>query len=127
VTDQHQILIVAETPALAQTLRLWLNAKGYWTTVVGTYAAAKFHLEMQPSMAIAELRLGEYNGLQLAVRASVHHVPVLVVGERDPFFEHEAAQLGAAYLAVDELDCERIASLVAHQIEHAPDRSGIRA
>jgi hypothetical protein len=28
---------------------------------------------------------------------------------------------------VDELDSERIASFVAQQIEHAPDRFGIRA
>jgi len=116
VAQRHQILIVAETTALAQKLRVWLNARGYWTTVVGTYAAAKFHLEMQPSMAIAELRLGEYNGLQLAVRASSHHVPILVVGDRDQFFEHEAEQLGASYLAVDDLGPERIVSCVERQL-----------
>lgn len=119
MTQRHQILIVAETQALANKLRGWLNASGYWTTVVGSYAAAKFHLEMQPSMAIAELRLGEYNGLQLAVRASSSHVPVLVLGERDRFFEHEAEQLGAAYLAVDDLDSDRIVACVEDQIAHA--------
>ena len=121
---QQQILIVAETQALGQKLRTWLSAKGYWITVVGTYAAAKFHLEMQPSMAIAELRLGEYNGLQLAVRASSHHVPVLVVGDRDAFFEHEAEQLGVAYLAIDDLGPERIISCVESQIARAHAQHG---
>ena len=116
---QHQILIVIETPALASDLRAWLSAHGYWVTVVGTYAAGKFHLEMQPSMAIAEIRLGEYNGLQLAVRANSSRVPILVVGDRDRFFEHEAEQLGAGYLAFDDVNPERILSCVERQIAHA--------
>jgi len=129
MTQQHQILVVAETPALAQKLRVWLNSLGYWTTVVGTYAAAKFHLEMQPSMAIAELKLGEYNGLQLAMRATSHHVPVVVLGERDPFFEHEAEQLGVKYLAIEELSAERIASCLQSEIARAayPNGAGLRA
>ena len=122
MNGRHQILIVTQTPALANDLSAWLGPRGYWVTAAGTYAAAKFHLEMQPSVVITELKLGEYSGLHLAVRASLSHVPVLVIGDRDRFFEHEAEQLGATYLAFSELNCERILSYVESQIAHSDAR-----
>jgi DNA-binding NtrC family response regulator len=122
MNGQHQILIVTETSALANDLRAWLSTQGYWITVANSYGAAKFHLEMQPSVVITELKLGEYNGLHLAVRANSSHVPVLVIGDRDRFFEHEAELLGATYLAFGELNRERILSFVESQIAHADAR-----
>ena len=116
----HQILVVTQTPALANDLRAWLSAHGYWITAADTYGAAKFHLEMQPSVVITELKLGEYNGLHLAVRANSSHIPVLVIGDRDKVFEHEAEHLGATYLAFEEVNRERILSFVESQIGH-PD------
>ena len=52
MNGRHQILIVTQTPALANDLRAWLSAHGYWITAADTYGAAKFQLEMQPSMVI---------------------------------------------------------------------------
>ena len=120
MNGRQQILIVTQTPALANDLRAWLSAHGYWITATDTYGAAKFQLEMQPSLVITELKLGEYNGLHLAVRANSNHIPVLVIGDRDRFFEHEAEQLGATYLAFGEVNRERILSYVDSQITH-PD------
>ena len=120
MSGTHQILIVTQTPALAHDLRAWLSAHGYWITAADTYGAAKFHLEMQPSVVITELKLGEYNGLHLAVRANSSHIPVLVIGDRDRVFEHEAEHLGATYLAFEEVNRARILSFVERQIAH-PD------
>ncbi len=122
MNGRHQILIVTQTPALANDLRAWLSAHGYWVTATDTYGAAKFHLEMQPSMVITELKLGEYNGLHLAVRANSNHIPVLVIGDRDRFFELEAEHLGATYLAFGEVNRERILSYVESQIAHSDAR-----
>jgi len=122
MNGRHQILIVTQSPALANDLRAWLSAHGYWITAADTYGAAKFHLEMQPSMVITELKLGEYNGLHLAVRANSSHIPVLVIGDRDRFFEHEAEHLGATYLAFDEVNRERILSFVESQIADSDAR-----
>jgi DNA-binding NtrC family response regulator len=117
MSPRHQILIVTQTPALGNHLRSWLSAEGYWITVAATFAAAKFHLQTgQPTLVITELKLGEYNGLHLAVRATSNHVPVLVIGEHDTFFEHEAEQLGATYLALAELRRDGVLSFVEHQI-----------
>jgi DNA-binding NtrC family response regulator len=122
MNGRHQILIVTQTPGLAADLRGWLSAHGYWITAADTYGSAKFHLEMQPSVVITELKLGEYNGLHLAVRANASHIPVLVIGDRDRFFEHEAEHLGAAYLPFGEVSRERILSFVESQIAHSDAR-----
>ena len=122
MNGRHQILVVTQTPALASDLRAWLSAHGYWITATDTYGAAKFHLEMQPTVVITELKLGEYNGLHLAVRASSNHIPVLVIGDRDRFFEHEAEHLGATYLAFGEVNRERILSYVESQIADSDAR-----
>jgi hypothetical protein len=74
------------------------------------------------------LKLGEYNGLHLAVRASAQHTPVVVIGDAEPFFEHEAEQLGATYLATEAVTREQILALVhrlsddARPEEHRHDR-----
>jgi len=122
MSGQHQILLVTDTTELANDLHAWLSSHGYWITVVTNYAAAKFHLELRPTAVITELKLGEYNGLHLAVRASSTHIPVLIIGDPDRFFEYEAEQLGATYLAFGELNRERILSYVEGQIAQGDAR-----
>ncbi|HEX2462449.1 MAG TPA: hypothetical protein VHJ58_20060, partial [Vicinamibacterales bacterium] len=48
---------------------------------------------------IAEVRLGDYNGLHLALRAKAGNIPALVLGNPDPVLEREAERLGVLYLA----------------------------
>lgn len=109
---RHRVLIVARTPALADDLSSWLGSEGYGLAVVTTFAAAKLHLQMDPTLVITELKLGEYNGLHLAVRASAQRTPVVVIGETDDaFFQHEAEQLGAIYLANSAATREQILTL----------------
>ena len=122
MSARHQILIVTQTPALGNHLRSWLSAEGYWITAAATFPAAKFHLQTRPTVVITELKLGEYNGLHLAVRANSTHVPVLVIGDHDAFFEHEAEQLGATYMALGELRREGILSFVESQIAQCDAR-----
>jgi DNA-binding response OmpR family regulator len=116
---RNQILIVAQTSALANKLHLWLGAEGYWVTAVSTFAAAKLHLELQPMLVITELKLGEYNGLHLAIRANANRIPALIIGERDRFFEAEAEQAGAGYFGVDEITGEKIISYVESHVRFA--------
>jgi DNA-binding NtrC family response regulator len=112
----RQILIVSHTPALGNRLRAWLSDGSYWLTAATTFGAAKLQMQMEPALVITELKLGEYNGLHLAVRANHSHIPVVVIGERDRFFEQEAELFGATYLRLEELSRERILSRVESQI-----------
>jgi hypothetical protein len=67
--------------------------------IAASFAAAKQQLEDHPSLLVTEVRLGEYNGLHLALRAQFRGVPAVLIGEPDSVLQREAAQLGAVYLA----------------------------
>lgn len=106
---QH-ILVVARNSSRANDIATWLRSDGFPVTVVSTFAAAKVELNAIPALVITELKLGEFNGLHLALRANAAQIPVLVLGESEPFFEREAERLGARFLSLDNLSRERIVS-----------------
>jgi CheY-like chemotaxis protein len=95
-------LVVAPTPQLAATLLEWLTEAGHEVFLVTSFHAGKVRLEHAPSVLISEIRLGDFNGLHLALRARTNEIPSIVVGNPDPVLEREAERLGVAYLT-DEL------------------------
>ena len=95
---RHHVVIVAQNPALATALLSWLGSAGYELAIVTTFAAAKALLETQPVLLIAEVKLGEYNGLHLALKARAAGIPSIVIGPKDPVLARDAESLGAAYL-----------------------------
>jgi DNA-binding response OmpR family regulator len=108
-------LVVAATPGLAMKLCAWLKLNGWQVDEAQSYSAAKARLERRTDLLVTELELGEYNGLQLALRAQTYNVPALVVGRHDEVLEHDAEQLGSTYLRKDELDEHRL--LVAIEVK----------
>lgn len=97
-------LVVAATPSLAARLCAWLKPAGWNISTVQSYAAAKARLDFGIDLMIAELELGDYNGLQLAVRAQSSGIATVVVGRPDPVLERDAEQLGSTFIRKDELD-----------------------
>ena len=80
-------LVVAATPSLATHLSAWLKLSGWQVVTVHWYPEAKARLEPHIDLVVTELELGDYNGLQLALRAQTYEVPVLVIGRQDEMFE----------------------------------------
>ena len=68
-------LVVAATPSLAAHLCVWLKPAGWNICTASSYASAKARLEFGVDLLVTELELGDYNGLQLAVRAQSSGVP----------------------------------------------------
>jgi CheY-like chemotaxis protein len=101
-------LVVAATPALAAHLCEWLKPAGWVITTADSYASAKSRLELGTDLLVTELELGDYNGLQLALRAQNSGVPAVVVGHEDKVLERDAEQLGSVYLRKTELDEHRL-------------------
>jgi CheY-like chemotaxis protein len=93
-----RVLVVAPTPQLAATLLEWLTEAGHEVILVTSFLAGKARLEHGPSVLISEVRLGDFNGLHLALRARTGEIPSIVVGSPDPVLEREAERLGVAYL-----------------------------
>jgi hypothetical protein len=92
------VLLVAPSPSFATAAIPWLADAGFRVTVVGSYEAAKSHITDRLSLLISEVRLGDYNGLHLGIRAKARGIPAIVIGDHDPVLEREAEALGVRYL-----------------------------
>ena len=103
----------------AQSLAKALTSAGYEPVVVADFLAAKAYLDARPDLLITELKLGAYNGLHLAIRASATRTPTIIIGDHDPVLEADAARQGATYLT-RPVDAELIVGLVARLLDRSP-------
>jgi len=101
MTHTPDVLLVAPDPDVAAHTLSQLTDAGLRVTVVGTFSAAREQLQSRPDLLIAEVRLGEYNGLHLALRARSSGIPAIVLGREDAVTAREAEKLGAVYIAAD--------------------------
>ena len=104
----HKFLVVAQTTTLASALVAWLGESPNELVLANTYAGAKLQLTAHPDVLITEVKLGEYNGLHLALRGQAAGIPTIVLGPMNAGFEREAEQLGATYLTSDDLDSDEL-------------------
>src|SRR5687767_1008942 len=93
-----RVLLVAPTPQLSATLRAWLTDAGCAVMVATSFSSAKAQIKQGLSILISEVRLGDYNGLHLAIRAKSSDVPSIVLGPADAVLQREADALGVIYL-----------------------------
>jgi hypothetical protein len=125
MTPQTQLLIVAPSTALAEDLLSWVVPEGYSPAVATTFESANLQLRTNPWAAlITQVRLREYNGLHLALRALHAGVPAVVVGDADTVLERDAQQLGATFVKRNELKRERILALL-QDLASAPATDGL--
>jgi DNA-binding NtrC family response regulator len=108
---RRRILVVSDTLALANNLLTWLKDAGYEPAVVTTFSAGKERLRTAPDILITELKLREYNGLHLALRAHRDGIPAAVIGH-DRAFASDAQEVGASYVADDNVHRDDILLLI---------------
>jgi DNA-binding NtrC family response regulator len=106
-TDQQHlssrsILIVDDDRALLDALEHALVQQGAHVVACESFAEARSMLRSRPFDAmLTDVRLGEFNGLQLALLAKDAHPTIRIVvfsGYNDPVLRAEAERLGAVYL-----------------------------
>ena len=98
MNDRRQVLVVARNPMLAERLVAWLEESGYGTTLVRTFEDASVLLDPRPELIVTEVKLGEYNGLHLALKADAAGVPCIVMGPDDVVLRKDAESIHAIYL-----------------------------
>jgi DNA-binding response OmpR family regulator len=99
VPTSYRILIVEDDEATRRGLGALLTNAGYVVLSAGTFVEGRRLLaEHAPDLLIADLRLGEYNGLQLVAVAPFAVPSIIVTGFPDPVLEAEALKLGAHYV-----------------------------
>jgi DNA-binding response OmpR family regulator len=93
------VLIVEDDPATRNGLEMLLQRAGYEVLATDSVPEGRRALEEgAPDLLIADVRLGEFNGLQL-IAMSGRPIPAIVVTAFvDPALEADARRLGAHYL-----------------------------
>jgi DNA-binding response OmpR family regulator len=98
----RKILILEDEPAVAALYAVALESAGHEVVVCTGYEEARAYLKQEvPEGLLTDVRVGEFNGLQLAIsfRSVSPTGPLLVVsGHDDPVIRNETAQIGAAFL-----------------------------
>jgi len=96
-----KVLLVAPDSRVAAGVLSCLTDAGMTVTVVDNFDAGCQQLSSLPDLLISEVRLGDYNGLHLALRASSLGIPAIILGDDDIVLKREAKMMGAAYLTPD--------------------------
>ena len=118
MVSSARILLVG-TAGSARSICESLVARGYEASHVADFIAAKTHLDSRPDLLITELKLGAYNGLHLAIRASRTRTPAIVIGDHDPVLEAEAARQDAVYLTTP-VDEDNVIAVVQKLLDRSP-------
>lgn len=125
MTHTPDVLLVTPNPTVAAGTLALLTNGGLRVTVVATFVAAREQLQSRPDLIISEVRLGEYNGLHLALRARLSGIPAIVLGEDDATMAREADKLGAAYVVTGG-EPRRLAAAIRATGLRLPPRFGRR-
>lgn len=113
---ERRVLLVSPTAAVSKAVAGYIRRAGYHLTVVKTFQTAKAQLQQhRPDFFISELKLAEYNGLQLALRARTMGIPAVVLA--DPSFESDVELVGAVRLSADHASTEELPALMMRLLQ----------
>jgi DNA-binding NtrC family response regulator len=112
---RRKLLVVDDDPSVLEAFEMALSSAGEDVDACGTYEAARAALRLDSfDVLLTDVRLGAYNGLQLAVlaREAHPHIRIIVFSAfEDPVLRAEAAAVGAVYL-VKPVSSEQLSSLL---------------
>jgi len=95
-----RVLIVEDDARTREGLAELLETAGYEIVAVDGFEFARRILRNNPpDVLITDIRLGEYNGLQLIIAGEASVPAIVISGFTDPVLQSNAEQLGATYLA----------------------------
>ena len=111
------VLVVEDDSFVRRWFQRVLSGAGYRVTVASDFDAGRsaLHAEL-PDLIIADVRLGEYNGLQLVTSSPPGLPTILVTGFADVVLEAEALTLGAHYM-VKPIAADDLLALIHHKLE----------
>jgi DNA-binding response OmpR family regulator len=95
-------LIVDDNPHVVSITERWLSDAGYSVATAYDFEdAARQLINEMPDIVLVDVRLGTFNGLQLAIKAREQFPGARIVvmsAWDDPVLKHEAEQCGACYI-----------------------------
>ena len=113
------LLIVDDDRATREGLARLLTDAGYRILTADSFERAVETLKSAtPDLLIVDVRLGDFNGLQLIATAPAPVRAIVVTGFADPVLERDARQLGAGYL-VKPVTRESLLTTIERQLPFA--------
>lgn len=110
----RSVLVVSRDPRRQAELQEWLAPAGYEVSAADDFDTARRLLEVvAPDVLVADVKLGAYNGLHLAIwlRGRGLNTKAILIGQPDRVLQEEAARARAAYLSAP-LDAAAFVTLV---------------
>ena len=96
-----RIVITDDDAGVLEVMSDWLTAAGHEVVSFNEFEAAKAYLFMhKPDVLITDVRLGAFNGVQLAMlanRDTPGTIAIVLTGFDDPVIRKEATMAGALY------------------------------
>lgn len=118
------ILVVDDDAAALAGMVELLRTAGYQTTGSRSFDEAVQALSgSQPDLLIADVRLGDYNGLHIIHRSRASHprmASIVISGHPDPAMEREALDAGAAAFLLKPLRLGEFLATVARILGSQP-------
>jgi len=109
------VLVVDDEPSVTSIVGAWLTEAGHRVTTATNFKTAQQEMKGAAIDAvIVDVRLGEFNGLQLAIMARGHNPTtkiVVISGWDDPVLKQQAETCGASYLQKPFTAAELVALL----------------
>ena len=109
-----RVLVVDDDPNMLETIAWGVERGGHEAVQVGRFDQAKYYIQDSPPDAlVTDVRLGAFNGLQLAILTTQKYpgTPVIILtGYEDPTLRDEAARAGATFV----MKPVRLEDLLAH-------------
>jgi DNA-binding response OmpR family regulator len=94
-----KVLIVDDDDATREGLKQLLAGAGYTPIAAASFPEGLRALEAEHlDLMLVDVRLGEYNGLQLVIAAERRIPAIVLTGYADPVLEDDARHEGAEYL-----------------------------
>lgn len=115
--DLKQVMIVDDDAAVLGLFETWVTDAGYEAVTCRRFEDAKQYLAShQPDVLVTDVRLGAFNGLQLALFAKQEYprtARIVLSAFDDPVVRREAAECGAQFLLKPLTSDEFLASVAA--------------
>ncbi len=110
------VLVVDDDAVACKALAELLENAGYQALTATEFHEARIMLQDRPpDVAIIDIRLGPYNGLQLVIETST--VPAIVVsGFPDPTLEAEARKAGADFM-IKPIDVTSLLEMIERRLK----------
>jgi two-component system nitrogen regulation response regulator NtrX len=120
----HSILVVDDDQAALNGLVELLKSAGYASTGSRNFDEAVHVLAAtKPDLLVADIRLGEYNGLHLLLRSRASHpgmASIVISGHPDPALQREATAAGASAFLIKPLKLSEFLTTVARVLGERP-------